>query len=92
MSTAKENRIEIRCSDEEKREFEEAAALAHHVGLSEFIRSAARVYAKHVRDEHQNITLSKKAGLCFLEALDHPPKPNKKLKQAMRRYKKNTKK
>lgn len=86
----KQNRIEIRSSEEEKRDFEEAASLAH-MGLSEFIRFAARLYAKAVREEYQNIALSKEEGLRFLEALDNPPEPNKNLKEAMRRYRENAK-
>lgn len=90
MSTAKQNRIEIRSSEEEKREFEEAAALAH-MDLSEFIRYAAHLYAQSVRREHQSMTLSKEEGLRFLEALEHPPEPSKKLKEAMARHGKNVK-
>ena len=66
---SKQERIEVRSSEEEKKEFEEAAALVH-----------------------LNIKLSKEEGIRFLEALDHPPEPNKKLKEAMRRHEKNIKK
>lgn len=88
MDTIKEKRIEIRSSDEEKREFEEAASLVH-MDLSEFIRFAARLYVKRVREEHQNITLSKEAGLKFLSALDNPPEPNEKLIEDMQWYRRN---
>ncbi len=91
MAKNKENRIEIRSSNEEKRNFEEAAALAH-MDLSEFIRFAAHLYAKTVYEEHQNILLSKEEGLHFLEALANPPLPNKRLKEAMERHSKNVKK
>jgi uncharacterized protein (DUF1778 family) len=91
MAAAKENRIEIRSSDEEKREFEEAAALAH-MGLSEFIRFAAHLYAKSIRQEHQNISLSRQEASSFLEALESPPQPNKRLKEALSRHEKNLEK
>lgn len=70
MTTAKENRIEIRSSEKEKKEFEETA----------------HVNAKSVRNEYQNITLSKEEEMRFLHALDNPPEPNKRLKKAMRSY------
>jgi len=91
MDTIKEKRIEIRSSEEEKQDFEEAAALVH-MGLSEFIRFATHLYVKKVREEHQNITLSKEAGLAFLNALENPPEPSDRLKEAMRRHSKNVKK
>lgn len=90
METLKEKRIEIRTSEDEKQEFEEAAALVH-MGLSEFIRFATHIYVKKVREEHQNVILSKEAGIAFLNALENPPEPSKKLKQAMRRHSKNVK-
>ena len=90
MDTTKEKRIEIRVSEEERQEFEDAAVLAH-MGLSELIRFATHLYVKKVREEHQNITLSKADGLRFLDALENPPEPSVRLKEAMRRHSKNIK-
>ena len=90
MATTKKDRIEIRSSQEEKREFEEAAILAN-MQLSDFVRFAAHRYARKVRKEHQSITLSKEEGVRFLEALSHPPEPNERLKEAMRRHEQNVK-
>ncbi len=88
MDIAREKRIEIRSSEEEKSEFELAASLVH-MGLSEFMRFAAHHYVKKIKEDHENIVLSKEAGLKFLQALEHPPEPNEKLMDAMHRYKKN---
>lgn len=90
MSATKLNRIEIRSSDEEKKMFEEAASLAH-MDLSEFIRFSAHFYAKSIRKEYELITLSKDEGIKFLKVLDNPPKPNQKLKDAMKRHRKQQK-
>lgn len=88
----REARIQLRSSPEEKKRFEEAAALEDML-LSEFLRRAAHLYAQEIIELHQqNITLSKEEGLKFLEALDNPPKPNKRLKEAMQRYRKNVRK
>lgn len=91
MDTLKEKRIEIRSSEDEKQEFEEAAAIVH-MGLSEFIRFATHLYVKKVHEEHQNMLLSKEAGMTFLNALENPPEPSEKLKEAMRKHSKNVKK
>jgi uncharacterized protein (DUF1778 family) len=90
MSTTREERIEIRSSKEEKKKFEEAAALSNQ-GLSEFIRFAAQSYAETVLRKHENIRLSKEEGRRFLKALELPPDPNDYLKDAMLNYEKNLK-
>jgi len=87
----REARIHIRSSTEEKREFEEAAALEGEE-LSEFLRKSARMRAKKVLEEHNKITLSNRDRDVFLEALANPPKPSSTLKQAMKRYRSNVKK
>jgi len=85
-------RIQLRSSQEEKQQFEEAAALEDML-LSEFLRRAAHVYAQEIIESHrQNIVLSKEDGIKFLEALENPPKPNERLKAAVRRYRKSIKK
>lgn len=88
MGTAKDSRIEIRSSDEEKKEFEEAASLAR-MDLSQFMRFSARLYAQQIRQQHHMITLSKEEGLLFLNALKNPPEPNQRLKDALRQHEEN---
>jgi len=85
---AREARINIRSSTEEKRQFEAAAALEGEE-LSEFLRKSARMRAKQVIDEHVKIILSNKDRDTFLKALANPPDPSPRLKQAMKRYRKN---
>lgn len=62
------------------------------MALSEFVRFSTHLYAKEVREKHQKITLSKRDGVRFLQALDTPPEPNQTLIDAMRRYEQNTNK
>lgn len=88
---AREARINIRSTREEKEHFEEAAALEGEE-LSEFLRKSARMRAKQVIEEHTHITLSNKDRDIFLKALANPPKPGPKLKAAMQRYRKNVRK
>lgn len=89
---SREARIQLRSSIEEKQRFEEAAAL-EEMDLSEFLRKAAHLYSQEIIEAHnRNIILSKEDGLKFLEALENPPKPNERLKSAVRRYRKNIEK
>jgi len=85
MTMTRETRIELRSSDEEKKEFEKAAALVH-MGLSEFIRFSAHLYAKDVQEKQHTITLSKLDTERFLDALQTPPEPNENLNKAMADY------
>ena len=87
----REARIHIRSTTEEKKQFEEAAALEGEE-LSEFLRKSGRMRAKKVIEEHHTITLSNRDRDLFLEALTDPPKPSQRLKDAMKRYRKNIKK
>lgn len=70
-STARSRRIEIRVTDEEHA-FEEAAAQAMGVSLSEFYRRAARASAEEVLAERSRITLDDDEAARFLDALEHP--------------------
>lgn len=89
---SREARIQVRSSLEEKQQFEAAAALENML-LSEFLRRAAHIYAQEIIESHkQNIVLSREEGIRFLKALEKPPKPNERLKAAVRRYRKNVKK
>jgi uncharacterized protein (DUF1778 family) len=84
-----EARIQLRSSLEEKQQFEEAAAL-ENMFLSEFLRRAAHLYAQEIIEFHKkDIVLSKEDGIRFLAALENPPKSNKQLKKAIRKYRKN---
>lgn len=81
------DRLEIRTSDKERRQFEEAAQLLG-MNLSEFLRRTALEKSVEVIRKNNSLVLSNEDRDAFLNALENPPEPNKKLKQAMKHHKK----
>lgn len=82
----KQDRIEIRTSASERRQFEEAACLSG-MNLSEFMRRTALERSREVIRKNISIFLSNDDRDAFLNALEIPPAPNKKLKQALKHHK-----
>jgi uncharacterized protein (DUF1778 family) len=86
----KEERLEARVSHETKALFQEAAALEGR-SLTDFIVQSALENARRViretREAHV-IRLNSEASRIFFEALLNPPRPNRKLREAARRYRK----
>lgn len=82
----KEDRIEIRASKNERKQFEEAACLSG-MNLSEFLRRSALDKSVEIIRKSNAIILSNEDRDAFLNALEHPPEPNKKLKQALKDHK-----
>ena len=82
----KENRLEIRTSLSERKQFEEAAQLLG-MNLSEFLRRTALERSVEVIRQNNSIILSNEDRDIFLDALDNPPKPNRKLREAKRHHK-----
>jgi uncharacterized protein (DUF1778 family) len=66
--------------------FEEAADLTGR-SLTEFVVSSAEEVATRTVREHEVLTLSGRDRRVFVEALLKPNPPNKRLRQAARRYK-----
>ena len=83
----KQDRIEIRTSQSERKQFEQAACLLG-MNLSEFLRRTALEKSSEVIRENNSIILSNEDRDAFLNALQNPPEPNKKLKQAQKYHKK----
>lgn len=83
----RKDRLEIRTSDKERRQFEEAALLLG-MTLSDFLRRTALERSVDVIRQNNCIILSNEDRDAFLNALENPPEPNKKLKQAMKYHKK----
>lgn len=82
----KQNRIELRASEQERVYFLEAAEY-YGMNLSSFIRHATLEKSEEVLKSRDTITLSNKDRDLFLEALENPREPNEKLKMAFDRYK-----
>jgi len=84
-TTAKENRLNIRC-DVRARELLNKAATYTHVSISEFVLSNALASAEKVVQAHENITLQPEDFQAFLAALDAPAQPNPALEKAFKRH------
>lgn len=85
----KEERIHLRLNAFSKKRIERAAALTGKT-VTEFVVSTAVNKADQVIDEHERIRLGAEDWDVFLEAILHPPKPNKALKEAMAAHKRLT--
>ena len=80
-------RLEARVSADEKKLFQQAAALQGQ-SMTEFLVSCVHDAAKRTVQEHEMMELSARDRKAFVSALLKPPAPGKRLKQAARRYKK----
>lgn len=79
-------RITARVSDRVRDTLEEAAELLGST-VNQFVVQTAYVEAQRVIERESIIRLSQNDARKILSLLDHPPKPNKKLKDAVKTYK-----
>jgi uncharacterized protein (DUF1778 family) len=86
--TVKQERMHIRLDALSKQKLERAATYAHK-SLSEFVLSQALAAADEVIREHETLTLNQADWEVFLDALEHPPRPSARLKQAFAEHKKH---
>ena len=87
MSTtraAREDRIELRATKEEKRLLARAAA-HERLDVTGFIMRSVLPAAREVVDRAERIVLSKRDTVRVLELLENPPKPTSALMAAARR-------
>ena len=83
-SAAREDRIELRATKEEKRLL--AAAAAHErLDIAGFILRNALPAAREVMGRAERIALSRRDTVRVLELLENPPKPTAALMAAARR-------
>lgn len=83
----KSERLEARCSPEQKKLFTYAAELSG-CKLTEFATQAMQDAALRIIQEHRVIKLTLRDQQKLLNALEASPKPNKKLVSALKHYKK----
>jgi len=88
-STTKTARLEARVTDGQKALFQRAADLTGR-SLTDFIVSSAQEIAARTVREHEVLALSGLDRQVFLDALLHPPRPSKRLRQAASRYKRTS--
>jgi len=82
---AKTARLEARLTDTQKALLQHAADLTGR-SLTEFVVSSAQEVAARTVREHEVLTLSDRDRRVFVRALLKPNPPNKRLRQAARRY------
>ncbi len=87
MSALKKQRIDLRLNEEDKNMIEEAAAMTNQ-SISQFMVSTASLRAVEVIEQHRRLILSEESWNLVQNALDNPPSPNSRLKQAARRLQK----
>lgn len=83
-SVAREDRIELRATTEEKQLLTTAAAY-ERLDLTAFIMRNVLPTARDVVDRAERIVLSERDTLRVLELLENPPKPTAPLMAAARR-------
>ena len=82
----KRDRLHLRLDTTSRHKLEQAAHFLNKT-TSEFVLTQAVIAADKVIEMHgHTVTLSEAQWGLFCQALDNPPKPNSKLKQAARRY------
>lgn len=86
-TAARDDRIELRASTEEKRVLAAAAAY-ERLDLTTFVLRAALPAAEEVVARHERITLTARDSARVLELLEYPPKPTAALRAAARRRRK----
>jgi uncharacterized protein (DUF1778 family) len=84
-SSSKEKRIDLRVSQEQKELLERAADL-RGMSLSTYVLSHCLPAAQAELEVHQKLVLSDRDRDLFLELLANPPKPEKALVEAMRKF------
>ena len=78
-------RITARVSDRVRDTLEQAAELLGAT-VNQFVVQTAYVEAQRVLERESVIRLSQKDARKVLSLLDHPPKPNQRLKDAVKAY------
>jgi uncharacterized protein (DUF1778 family) len=81
----KRDRMHLRLDAKSKRKLERAAAY-EETSVSDFVLANAMAAAERVIDAREKIVLSSEDWETFYDALIHPPRPNKKLREAVRRH------
>ena len=84
-NVGRRERIEVRCTAEQKEILQHAAELCGHT-LSEFILGNAWRAAEQAIHEHEVIRLSARDSRAFVEALLDPAPPSPRLRKAAEYY------
>ncbi|MCV5900025.1 DUF1778 domain-containing protein, partial [Escherichia coli] len=72
MSARKEQRIDLRLTDDDKSIIEEAAAMSNQ-SITQFMVSSASERAVKVIEQHRRLVLSEEAWNLVMDAISNPP-------------------
>ena len=86
VAEGRTERLDARVTPEEKQVIETAASL-RGISVTDLLRTSVRDAARRIIRENEVLTLSERDSKAFVEALMNPPKPNKKLLAAAKRFK-----
>lgn len=84
-SKAKDSRIDLRVTQEQKELLERAASLKG-VSLSAYTLFYVLPAAKQEVDSHERLVLSNRDRDLFMSVMENPPELNGKLKSAIKKY------
>lgn len=82
---SRSERLDVRLTRTQKELLQRAAGLTGR-GVSDFVVKSALDRAEETIQAHEIIELSERDARVLFEALQNPPKPNEKLREAMRRH------
>lgn len=81
------SRFEARIDSEQKLYFEKAASMAGYSTLTQFALDAIRDKADKVFEQQQKLVTTRRDAIKLQELLVNPPKPNERMKGALKRLK-----
>ena len=84
-ATAKDARLDIRMTPDQKELIERAAAV-NGFSITGFVMSCAEKAARRALRDYEEMTLTKRESESFVQALVEPPMPSHRLSEAARRY------
>ena len=84
----KSSRLEARITADQKELIERAAAYQGRT-VSDFVIQTVQEAAQSVIQDHEVIRLNREQSSAFVDLLLHPPPPNKRLRNAAKRHRKN---
>ena len=87
--TIEQARFDVRLPKKQKEVIELAATLSGFKSFSEFVVHTTFTTAKIIIEKHHSVLASEKDRKIFFDAIVHPPKPNKNLIVAARKYQKS---
>lgn len=85
VSEKKNSKLDIRIGSEQKSLITKAA-LYSGSEITEFVLKTVLPIARKIVTEHESIHLDKDEWFGLMQMLDNPPKPNKALRDAMKKH------